>query len=175
MSTFWANFIALETECRERLKKIDDGNENDEDKMIFTLLSRKALAKCWAPSSPISLYPRFSLVSVWVKDYQYNERDEWSMTVTVLIRSISAKCWAPSELMSLLSRQSVLSVWEKLALTRRKIDIKWHSLYFEAAHQPDIEPLRLQFHCFQDWARWMSKWKTVNAIIEMNGTWHLPH
>ena len=39
--------------------------EKDEEKKMFTLLSRKASASAFAPSSPILFHPRWSVVSVY--------------------------------------------------------------------------------------------------------------
>jgi hypothetical protein len=41
--------------------------EIDEERMRITVLFRNASAKCFAPTAPISLKERFSVVSVCVK------------------------------------------------------------------------------------------------------------
>jgi hypothetical protein len=62
---FSADPTPYEIECGECLKeKSEDANEKDKEKMMFTVFSRKASANALAPSAPISLFPRLSVVSV---------------------------------------------------------------------------------------------------------------
>jgi hypothetical protein len=65
-SSFIADTIIFEIECGECLrKKCEDVNEKDHQKKIFTLFSRKASPSASAPSAPISLFARFSAVSIY--------------------------------------------------------------------------------------------------------------
>ncbi len=65
-------------------------------------------------SSPISLPPRSSVVSVCVKKCRWGyERDEESERVTVLFRNASARCCAPLSLIWFPKRSSVVSVCVK--------------------------------------------------------------
>jgi hypothetical protein len=76
--------------------------EINEERMRVTVLFRNASARCCAPTSPILLFARFSVVSVWVKKWRcVYEIDEERMRITVLIRNASARCCAPTAPMRL--------------------------------------------------------------------------
>ena len=66
-STIVFDVIFAKIECDERLLKNNNAAETDEQKMVFTVLFWKALAKCWAPSELMSLSSKLSVVSVWEK------------------------------------------------------------------------------------------------------------
>jgi hypothetical protein len=71
--------------------------EIDEERMRVTVLFRNASPRCCAPTSPISLYRRSSVVSVCVKKWRcVSEINEERMGVTVLFRNASARCCAPT-------------------------------------------------------------------------------
>ncbi len=85
--------------------KIEVGESNS-----FTLLFRKASAKYWVPSDPISLWKSESLVSVCVKYEYQNSRDRKRKKFTVLFFNISARYLAASTSIQFESRLSVVSV-----------------------------------------------------------------
>ena len=60
------------------------------------MLFRNASARCCAPTDPIALAPRSSVVSVCMKKSIWlNEEEYVRKTVTVLFRNASATCCAP--------------------------------------------------------------------------------
>jgi hypothetical protein len=64
--SFIADIIRSKIQCGKCLwQKIEYINKKHKEKKIFTLVSRKATANAFAPSSPISFNPRFSVVSVY--------------------------------------------------------------------------------------------------------------
>jgi hypothetical protein len=78
------------------------------------VLFRNASARCCAPTAPISLFQRCSVVSVYVKKWRcVYEIDEDRMRVTVLFRNASARCCAPTASIRLEERSSVVSVCVK--------------------------------------------------------------
>jgi hypothetical protein len=81
------------------------------------VLFRNASASCCAPTDPISLEERFSVVSVCVKKWRcVYETDEERMRVTVLFCNASTRCCAPTAPISLLRRFSVVSVCKKVEM-----------------------------------------------------------
>ncbi len=74
--SFIADIIPFEVECCECLwEKSADVNEKEKEKKMFTLLSRKALVSCLAPSSPILFPSRSSVVSVYERKVQMSTRE----------------------------------------------------------------------------------------------------
>jgi hypothetical protein len=93
------------------------------------VLFRNASASCCAPTDPISLEERFSVVSVCVKKWRcVYDIDEEKMRVTVLFRNASARCCAPTAPIApiapipLEQRSSVVSVCVKKGRCVYEID-----------------------------------------------------
>ncbi len=64
LSSFWSDFIVLEVKCGECLCEVCVNVEKMNKSVVVTLLICRALAMCCAPSGPISLLKRLSVVSV---------------------------------------------------------------------------------------------------------------
>jgi hypothetical protein len=158
LCSLWTDLTGRDVQCSECLYGKKTEWEIQRKATYVTLFCCRALARCCAPSSPIQLCERFSVVSTYVKQKAWEIRPE----KVAMLHCLFVKHGQGVVLLVDRSHCGQVSLWWVSMWNRNneRFDEKLGMLHcFVVKHWQDVLLLHHRFDCTRGWVWWVSTWK----------------